>query len=216
MQSVEEASSPSETLILVERYRLGDEDAAQLLFIRYVQRLLDLADANLPPGLARRFGSEDVVQSVFFSLFRAVKEDRVKLEQSGDLWAWLLQVTLNKLRGREAYHLAKKRSVKREEELSSVDDSGDHPFVDRWSKRPSVEELEAIADELDYLFGPCGSPLRRVVDLRLQGFTMEEIGDRLAVSHTTVSRHLKKIGQRFEERLRTQSENGSSVGVTSQ
>jgi RNA polymerase sigma factor (sigma-70 family) len=205
MQPVEEDSGRTETLNLAERYRRGDEDAARLLFDRYVQRLLELAGSNLPPGVARRFGPEDVVQSVFRSLFRAVKEDRVKLERSGDLWAWLLQVTFNKLRGRSAYHLAAKRSVKREE-LPMAENTRDHPALAFWSKEPSVEHLAAIADELDYLFGPNGSPLRRVVDLRLQGFSMEEIGERLGTSHATVSRQLKKIGRRFEERLRNQSD----------
>jgi RNA polymerase sigma factor (sigma-70 family) len=205
MQPVEEDSGRTETLNLAERYRRGDEDAARLLFDRYVQRLLALAGSNLPAGVARRFGPEDVVQSVFRSLFRAVKEDRVKLERSGDLWAWLLQVTFNKLRGRSAYHLAGKRSVKREEQLPMAEDSRDHPALAFWSNEPSVEHLAVIADELDYLFGPGGSPLRRVVDLRLQGLSMEEIGERLGTSHATVSRQLKKIGRRFEDRLRNQS-----------
>ena len=107
-----------------------------------------------------------------------MKEDRVKLERSGDLWAWLLQVTFNKLSSRVAHHLATKRSVNREEELPIGDDSGDHPALGFWSKGPSVEDLAEIADELDYLFGPSGSPLRRVVDLRLQDLTLQEIGER--------------------------------------
>ena len=186
MQSVEEASSPSGTLSLVARYRLGDQDAAQLLFGRYVQRLLELASSNLPPGLRRRFGSEDVVQSVFRSLFLAVKEDRVKLERSGDLWAWLLQVTFNKLKGREAHHLAEKRSIKRENGIPIADDSGDHPAPDFWSREPSVEDLVAIADELDYLFGPSGSPLRRVVRPPPPG--IHPGGDRGATRHQSYDR----------------------------
>ncbi len=213
MQPVEDVSSPSETLNLVDRYRLGDEDAAPILFGRYVQRLFELVRSNSSPGLAHRFGSEDVVQSVLGSLFSALKEDRVKLERSGDLWAWLFKVTFHKLKGREAYHLADKRSVKREVGIPIADASGDHPALDFWSREPSVEDLTAIADELDFLFGPIGAPLRRVLDLRLQGFTLEEIGERLGVSHTTVSRHLKTIGRRFEERLRIQSENGPNEGA---
>ena len=213
MQPEEHFAGSSDTLSLVERCRAGDEDAARLLFDRYVQRLLELARSNLPTGLARRFGSEDVVQSVFRSLFRAVKEDRVKLERSGELWAWLLQVTFNKIRGRVSYNLAEKRSVRREKEDLACDDPGHHPEANYWSREPSVEDMVAIADELDYLFGPIGAPLRKVVDLRLQGFSMEEIGRRLAVSHTTVSRHLKLIGRRFEERLQSHSKSGPFDGV---
>ena len=204
--------SPSETLTLVERYRRGDEEAARLLFDRYVQQLLKLASSNLPPGLARRFGPEDVVQSVFRSLFSAVKANRVTLERSGDLWAWLLQVTFNKLRSRVAYHRAGKRSIDREQELPVKDRSWDHHALDPLSKEPSVEDLLALADELDHLFGPTGSPLRSVVDLRLQDLSMEKIGERLGISHTTVSRRLKKIERRLEERLCDLSENDPLAG----
>jgi DNA-binding transcriptional ArsR family regulator len=125
------------------------------------------------------------------------------------LWAWLLQITFNKLSGRIAYHLAAKRSVVRENELSSLLESAYGQDLALWSKEPSVEDLAAIADELDYLFGPHEATLRRVVDLRLQDFTITEIAERLSVSHTTVGRHLKKIVRRFEDRWRSLLENGS-------
>ena len=204
MQPVEELSGPTETLTLVERYRRGDEEAARLLFDRYVQRLLELAGSNLPPGVARRFGPEDVVQSVFRSLFRAVKENRVKLERSGDLWAWLLQVTFNKLRGRSAYHLADKRSVKREEELPVRIPQIIPPWTsgrrNPRSRTPGDSRRAGLPLRPEGLAAPQGGRPR------LQGFSMEEIGARLGTSHATVSRQLKKIGRRFEERLRNQSE----------
>ena len=40
MRPVAEASNPTKTLSLVERYRRGDQEAARLLFDRYVQQLL--------------------------------------------------------------------------------------------------------------------------------------------------------------------------------
>ena len=209
MQPGDEALNPSETLALVERFRHGDKDAEWVLFDRYSRRLLDVVAARLPPGVARRFGPEDVVQSVLGSLCRALKEGSPKLERSGDLWAWLLQITFNKLASRIAYHLAAKRSVVRENELPSLVESAYGQDLALWSKEPSVEDLAAIADELDYLFGPHESTLRRVVDLRLQDFTITEIAERLSVSHTTVGRHLKIIVRRFEDRWRSLLENGS-------
>jgi RNA polymerase sigma factor (sigma-70 family) len=208
MTPVGATADASETIALVERYRQGDQEAARLLFERYVRGLLDIIGAKLHPGLLRRFGPEDVAQSVFQSLFCAVNENRVTLERSGDLWAWLLQITFNKLSSRLAHHHAKKRSIAREVKRLTTADSGDQAAVFLWSREPSAEELVALADELDFLFGPSGSPLRRVVDLRLQDFTLHEIAEQLGVSHTTVDRHLKKIGRLFVERLRELSENG--------
>ena len=208
MQPGDEALNSSETLALVERFRQGDQEAERLLFDRYSRRLLDLVASRLPPGVARRFGPEDVVQSVLGSLCRALKEGSPTLERSGDLWAWLLQITFNKLSNRIAFHLAAKRSVMRENDLPKVNESAYGQDFVIWSREPSVEDLAAIADELDYLFGPHEATLRRVVDLRLQDFTVTEIAERLGVSHTTVGRHLKKIVRRFEDRWRSLLENG--------
>ena len=213
MQAVADTPSQSETIALVARWHEGDEEAARLLFERFVHRLLALVGSNLPAGFAGRFGPEDVIQSVFLSLYRVVKEDRLKLERSGDLWAWLLQITFNKLSGRLTSHLAAKRSVAREERLPSENDHGDHSALAFWTREPAVEDLAAIADELDFLFGPTGgSPLRETLDLRLQDLSMQEIADRLGVSHTTISRYLKTIKQRLQDRWQSLSENGRSAG----
>lgn len=204
-----EATSSTETSALIERYRRGDQEAARLLFERYVHRVVEIIRSNLHPALLRRFGPEDVAQSVFRSLFCAVNENRVTFERSGDLWAWLLQITFNKLSSQVTHHLAAKRSIAREAKPPADHDSPGRPTGVFASTAPSEEELVAIADELDFLFGPGGSPLRRVVELRLQDLTLHEIAERLGVSHTTVHRRLTNIGNRLVERLAELSENGS-------
>jgi RNA polymerase sigma-70 factor, ECF subfamily len=207
---------PSDIPALVERYRRGDQDAARMLFERYVHRVLDLVHAKLHPGLLRRFGPDDVAQSVFRSLFRAVSEDRVTFQRSGDIWAWLLQITFNKLASRVAHERAAKRAPGREVQPLGPHDSRDHPAVGVWSDDPPAEDVVALADELDFLFGPSGSPLRRVVDLRLQDRTLHEIAEQLGVSHTTIRRRLTRIERRLAERWRELSEDGTpTIGATS-
>ncbi len=185
-----------ETLGLVHRCRAGDREAEQLLFERYAARLLAMLSTRIPEGVGRRFGADDVAQSVFLSLYRAVRQDRIRLERSGDLWAWLLRVAFNKLSTRVSYHLAQARSVEREH-LGDEQAGAAYEIPDTAA---SVEDIAAIADELDHLFGPPGTPMRSVVDLRLQDLSVAEIGARLGVSHTTICRQLRRIGEALNTR----------------
>jgi RNA polymerase sigma factor (sigma-70 family) len=155
--------------------------------------------------MGRRFGAEDVVQSVLLSFCVAVRKGAIDLERSGDLWAWLVRITFHKLGNRLDYHLAAMRSVRKEEDPLSWVDSGEGPASAFLSKEPAIEELVELLDEIEHLFGPSDAPLRRVIDLRLQNLSKSEIADRLGVSHTTVNRHLKKIGTLLKERCESLS-----------
>ena len=188
-----------ETLELVGRCRQGDVEAERLLFHRFAARLVELLTARMPMGLWRRFGPEDVAQDVFASLFRAVREDRIRLERSGDLWAWLARIAHHKQVNLIKRELRFKRSLMVEEDWSNAGEVEDDARYA--SREPGADEVVALADELDYLFGPVGAPLRQVVDLRLRDLTIQEIARRLEVSHTTVGRHLRKIAAILAARL---------------
>jgi RNA polymerase sigma factor (sigma-70 family) len=190
-----------ETLRLVQGCKAGDADAERQHFVKYITRLQLLLAARIPAGACRRFDPGDVAQSVLISLFRAAREDRLVLERSGDLWAWLVRIAFNKLSSRLRMHMALSRSTA-VEEVESEGGGLDRTLGFLIDEAPTVEEVAAIADELDHLFGPPGSPLRDLVDLRLQDMTFEEIGRRLGVSHTTVGRRLQKIGEILEARWR--------------
>ncbi len=60
---MQEVDNDSERL--VELFRRGDDDAAEQLFKRYIDRLITMAHNRLSSKLAGRVDAEDVVQSVF-------------------------------------------------------------------------------------------------------------------------------------------------------
>lgn len=190
-----------DTLELVERCRRGDPEAEGLLFERFAARLVMLLENRIPVGVARRFGPEDVAQDVFASLFEAVRADRIVLKRSGDLWAWLVRIAHHKLVNLVKRQLALKRSLAIEDGLSISGTLEDDARLELAARQPGAEEALALADELDLMFGPTGSPLRRVVDMRLRDMSVAEIARRLQVSHTTVGRHLHKIALIVEARL---------------
>ena len=65
----DEAPAAWTSLVLLERFRGGDELAAEALFARYFERLTALARSRLSPRLARRTDPEDIVLSVYRSFF---------------------------------------------------------------------------------------------------------------------------------------------------
>jgi ECF sigma factor len=63
-------TQPNETsLLLLERYRDGEDLAAEAIFSRYFDRIASLARSRISRRLASRTDPEDVVMSVYRSLF---------------------------------------------------------------------------------------------------------------------------------------------------
>lgn len=176
---------------LVTRWRGGDQRAAEELFVRYAERLLALARSRLSATLSRHVDAEDVLQSAYRSFFLGAREGRYVLQRSGDLWRLLVAITIHKLHHQVERHTAGKRSVKRECGLEA--DSAWAP-----SREPTPAEAAALADTLASLLR-CLSPLEcRMVELRLQGYTLEEIADDVQRSERTVRRLLEQIKESLQ------------------
>ena len=97
---------------LVRRFRQGNQDAADLLYHRYADRLLTLVQARQFRDLASRVDYEDIVQSVFGSFFRGVSRGMYDAPAGEELWHLFLVITLNKIRAKGVFHRAAKRDVR--------------------------------------------------------------------------------------------------------
>src|SRR4051812_40067650 len=113
------------SLILLERYRRGDDRAADALFARYVERLTLLARSRLSSRLARRVDPEDVVMSVYRSFFVEARDGRFVLGRGGDLWRLLASMTRHKLSHQVRHQTAGRRSVERECSLDRAEGRGE-------------------------------------------------------------------------------------------
>jgi RNA polymerase sigma-70 factor (ECF subfamily) len=182
----------------VARWRQGDQQAATELFQRYAERLIGLARHNLSSRLSQRLDPEDVVQSVCRSFFAGARDGRYVLQQSGDLWRLLVGITLNKLQDKCRRHTADKRSVDRERSFGS-EDSLFGLQAQVLARDPSPEEATALVDMLEKLMSPFDAPQRRMIELRLQGYPLEEIAADTGHCRHTVIRVLKRARQQLEQ-----------------
>jgi RNA polymerase sigma-70 factor, ECF subfamily len=177
--SLTEASD--RTLLLL--YREGKQDAALELFQRYSHQLRALAHAQLSANLARRVEVDDIVQSVFGSFFRGVSKSLYDLPLGEELWKLLLVIALHKIRNQGTYHQADKRDVRRTVSMDETieatrsDDSAAKAF------------LQLVVEEALTQLSP---NQRQMVELRLEGFTVEEIAVKTKRAKRTVERLLQQ------------------------
>jgi RNA polymerase sigma factor (sigma-70 family) len=177
------------SLVLLERFRDGDDRAADALFSRYFERLTLLARSRLSPRLARRTDPEDIVMSAYRSFFVGVRTGRFALGRGGDLWRLLASITKHRLLRQARHERADRRSVDTEFPLDSVEE---HRFLGRHPE-PTPEEAVALTDELEWVLSQLSVFGRRVLELRLQGALLSEIVEDTGRSERTIRRTLGEI-----------------------
>ncbi|MCA9069340.1 MAG: sigma-70 family RNA polymerase sigma factor [Planctomycetaceae bacterium] len=185
---------------LFTRYQTGNDEVADEIFHRYLERLTRLARSRLSPRLASRTDPEDIVLSAWRSFFLGARAGKYALHRSGDLWRLLATITMHKVYRQARHHNAELRSVKREQSLDQMQDEF-QPVADRM---PSPEEALVLADELESIMSGLDVFERRVLELRLQGETLAAIATDTARSERTVRRVLAQLRERLVLRWETE------------
>ncbi|WP_165249425.1 sigma-70 family RNA polymerase sigma factor [Paludisphaera soli] len=185
------------SLDMLERFRVGDERAADALFARYFERLAALARSRLSARLARRTDPEDVALSAYRSFFEGAREGRFVLGRGGDLWRLLATIARRKILKQARRDRAARRSIDLE---TPLDPHAEAAIADGRGD-PTPEEAAALADELERVFALLDPFGRRVLELRLQGLTIEEIAEAAGRSERTVRRSLAQVRELLAGRL---------------
>jgi RNA polymerase sigma-70 factor (ECF subfamily) len=182
----------NESATLLVRWRGGDQQAAAELVRRFTVRLLALARSQLSEKLARRVDPEDVVQSAYRSFFTGARADRYEVHGSGDLWQLLAAITMHKLQHQVARHTAGKRAVDRERGFGAGD-SRCGLRAELIAREPSPADAAGMVDELDHLTRDLPPLHRKMVEMRLQGYALQEIADATGRSERLVRRVLDRL-----------------------
>jgi RNA polymerase sigma-70 factor (ECF subfamily) len=194
--------SSSETFRdLLGRVRRGDDAAAAVIFERFVDQLAAKANRHLSPAIRRRVDAEDVVQSVYRTFFRRVRQGEFQLDHWGGLWGLLTRITV-----RKCAHAARGKNRAREVPVLAGTSNDDPEWGwEALAREPSPSEAAALNDVLDALLDPLRESHRAIVKLTLEGYTQEEIGQQLGCSERTVRRvltqaqsDLEKLDESFE------------------
>jgi RNA polymerase sigma factor (sigma-70 family) len=181
---------------LVAQYgKTGDERAAAVLHDRYLLRLMNLVGQHLARKFNPRLGPEDVVQSVFRSMFRLTREGRFQFDGEDDFWKLLLTMALNKVRNKVRREGADKRSPARE--AGSVDTPGIEGYaVTRPGTPLSPAEVVEFADTLEHVLQNMTPDEQQLIQHRMDGLTQQEIGEKMGIDPRTVRRRFAAIRDR--------------------
>jgi len=188
-----------ESIELMKRWQAGDEQAAAVMFDRYVDRLVGLARTRLSGRMKRRVEPEDVVQSAYRSFFRKAGDGKFTLGKSGDLWKLLAAITVNKVRGQVEFHTAQKRGIYAETSADGTSEFRIRP--EAIGDDPAPEEAAAMIEELEAVMQGLDATQRRILELSLQSMSEEEISAEVQRSGRTVRRTLLQIRSDLESRL---------------
>ncbi len=180
---------------LMQRIRAGSEEAAWELVERYGEPIRRAVRRALNKKLRSKFDSLDFVQLVWSSFFRA--RDRLdRFERPEQLAAFLFAMTRNKV-GMEVRRrlLTDKYDVTRERSFDELGALGQAELSDR---EPAPIEVAIAREQWNRILLNQPTHYRRIVQLRLQGHTYQDIADSLQLAESTVRRFLKKL---FRERV---------------
>lgn len=184
--------------------KAGDGDAAQKLWSRYSEALLGIAQQRLarsPCGIA---DEEDVALSVFDSIFRGAAAGRFdQVSTRDELWWLLLSITKRKAVDHIRREAAQKRHGKSEVQGGNgVSISEPFSLNDLVSARPTPEFLIALEEQYVWLLSRLrNDQLRRIVVLRIEGYSVAEIAVKISIGLRAVERKLQLIRNQWKSEL---------------
>ncbi len=192
----------------IDQLKAGDRDATEKLWERYFRRLIGLACKRLDGRPRLGADAEDVALSAFDSFFRGAEEGRFpKLQDRDDLWHLLVKITARKTHRLIRDQSRQKRGggvVLGESALFSSDGSHDvMTGIDGvLSRAPSPAFAAQVTEEFERLFEQMGdADLRTIATLKMEGWTITEISQRLSRAPATIERKLKAIRLLWEKDL---------------
>lgn len=190
---------------LLEDVRAGDEQATERLWEDYFQRLVRIAAKKLPHNLRRVGDEEDIALSAFHSFIAGVRRDQFPdLSGPDNLWGLLITLTGRKVHAHLRHQTRQKRgggSVRGESVFIDTDGQARGGGIGGVSGDADSPDIHTeLAEACDGLLGQLADDqLRQIAIMRMDGFLVDEIAGKLALSKRAVERRLQLIRRTWAE-----------------
>ncbi|MCU0960565.1 MAG: ECF-type sigma factor [Pirellulaceae bacterium] len=198
-------STDDSVTVWIEGLKAGQEAAAAKLWTHFYSRLIALACRRLRHLPRRAADEEDVVVNVFESFFRRAQAGQFpRLHDRHDLWQLLVTITERKALNQVRDLTREKRGggqVRGESAFWNSETSADGAGIDQVvGPQPTPEFAAAVTDELRHLLELLDGDMRHIAQLKLEGYTNEEIATTVGCSLPTVERRLRLIRKAWHGR----------------
>ena len=198
----------------IESAGKGDDLAAYHLWEHCFPKLLRYAQKKLPDRLRRAMDEEDVALSALKSFFSANQRGAFPdLASRDDLWKLLVCIAARKAQARVRHETRKKRGggfVQGESIFITGSQSGDPSpgIAGIESTALNPELLAQFSDEFETLMNALSDDTQRTIAiLRIEGYAVAEISERVACAVRTVERKLNLIRRTWTEVLQNEFNN---------
>ncbi len=201
--------TPEEFGRLMDRVRVGDEQATTELWESYFQRLVRVAAKRLPASLRRSGDEEDVALSAFQSFIVGIQGDRFPdLSGPENLWGLLITLTGRKAHAHLRHETRQKRGggqVRGESVFADADEIRGAGIGGIAGDQGAADLQAELAEECDALLAQLpDEQLRQIAIMRMEGFLVDEIATRLELSKRAVERRLQLIRKTWTEALESE------------
>jgi RNA polymerase sigma factor (sigma-70 family) len=177
---------------VMDLLKAGDEDAAAVVFNRYVRRLVGLAASRLPASIRAKEDPDDAVLSAMKSFFNRQRKGEFDPGDWDELGTLLTYLTLCKVDRRIRKYLAAKRDIRREMAAAAEPDA-EATMIQPVASDPTASETAMLSETLQELMTRLDPADQQILALRLQGFAVAEIAAAVGKSERTVFRVLDDI-----------------------
>jgi RNA polymerase sigma factor (sigma-70 family) len=191
---------------LIDDLRASDSEirdaAAEKIWSRYAQQLLERARVKLAARIRRRVDEEDVLQSMYKSFFRRLRHGEYAFKDRRDILNLLVTMTLRKSYDAANRHEREGRDVRREAPGHAAAESGSVVELVSMvpSDGPTAEQTAAFNDALEQLLNMLPDDrVRELVLWKIEGYTNEEVAEKQGCAVRTVERKLSLVRERWLE-----------------
>lgn len=162
-------------------------------FSDWSARLANIVRARLSKGLRTRVDAEDIVQSVFRTVWRRQQNGQMELVDEPNTWRLMVRIAINKTCRSVRFNKAGVRNMDKE---LNVGLSTIAPVA-----KPSVDRTPLITEKLQAIALGLSPTHRRIVELRFDGLTVSQVAEELDITRQTVYRCLQMVRSRLDSEL---------------
>ncbi|MCA9265708.1 MAG: ECF-type sigma factor [Pirellulaceae bacterium] len=196
----------------VESLEQGDEEAASRLWQYCFPKLLRYAARRLPDHLRRTMDEEDVALSAFKSFCLGSERGAFpELRGRDELWKLLLCITARKAQARLRHETREKRGGGKVsgESIFITDAAEGIPagIGNVAGAAPTPDMMAQFSDGCEQLLERLGDDtLRAIALLRVEGYSVDEIAQRVGCAKRSVERRLNLIRKTWLDATDTENE----------
>jgi DNA-directed RNA polymerase specialized sigma24 family protein len=189
----------------IEQAANGSPQGQEAVWRTYFEKLSGLARRRLAPNRRRVTDEDDVAASAMMSFYKGLEAGKFSIADRGDLWRLLVTIT-----GRKAIKVARRDSAAKRGGGAVRGESVFLRHGDEAAGGIEAHAVVAITPELELELEENrqnlmnmlkDDSLRDVANMRLEGFSCEEIAEKLGCVPRTITRKLALIKEIWEQRL---------------